>query len=242
MPGTGVELFKMIEASAKDASAPAGLVRAVVTSMLHFGYTTVSLVEGAVEGGALLKIPPDSGAVTRLGDKLLTAPASAITDGVAYRTTLVQLALSISKSYHEGAALVAAPPTTPAGNAPDEDEKSAMSAYNDLRRLQNSAVELSRRCVFVGEARGSVLKHGHIGKVPELLTVRLFGTAGQGKRKLGGLEGATLELDEAKPKSVDSIQAAHRLTRDVILGVVAALSKSIKADLVSAWVRKQPIP
>ena len=103
-------------------------------------------------------------------------------------------------------------------------QKRAASDVNEIN-FDMFKTALDRIC-FVGEARTNVTKFGYINKVPELLTVKLYGSSGNGKRKLGGLEGATLELNEAKPKTVNTIQAAHGLTKDVVYGMCAALSKS----------------
>jgi hypothetical protein len=220
--------------SANAAGLADGDLARVIDAFDKRGYNTAARAKGYA-GGGLLQTPPAHAAVSGFGDYILAEPTNSIADTAEYRDFIIRVAEALAKASADAAAAAVATTTKGTTTATgDSDETSAMGAYADLRRLNNSTVILSNRCCFVGEARTNVTKFGYINKVPELLQVKLYGSSGNGKRKLGGLEGATLELDEAKPKTVNTIQAAHGLTKDVVYGMCAALSKVLLKTAVSS--------
>lgn len=201
----------------------------VCTELDRIGVDTLtkatSFTDAAGEA-AFLQSPPTAAGVKAFADAMLSATdGSAMADSLGARCLFTTLGRAIA-----AAAVVPPSKGTAAPERDEDDEVTALGAYKDLYKMQGRYTELSSQCVFVGSARRSVKKHGHISQVPGLAKLTRYGHAAS-KRKLASFaEGASLEVDDTRAKTLDTLQACHRAAKDAVRGILAAKSVQIDAS------------
>jgi hypothetical protein len=221
-------LLTLIEDTCADHAAQPGTISGIAVALDALGVDTMRRATtwaNSVNEPVFIVYPPAGAAIVEFQNAVLgAAAAGALPDSVAIRAIITSIAMGIASAGVGGNKPTAE--AKPDGKPKDDEdeEATALSAYKDLHKLQGRYTELSSQCVFVGGARKSVKKHGHIAKLPSLSKLPRYGHAGQ-KRKIASFgEGTTLEVDDVKAKPLDTIQSCHRATRDLVRGIVASMT------------------